>query len=135
VLRTAGLVLADRGADPAAAVDRRPRVRADPLRGEAPGQPRPDDAARAGHVASAADDPAALPRPARSLDPRAPGSAPAGRRPRPRRPARRSHGLSGRVKSAATVSDTRTGLAATAHRSLLSRLRADGNASERGKDM
>ena len=40
VLRPARLVLADRDADPAAAGDRRARVRADPLRRQAPGQPR-----------------------------------------------------------------------------------------------
>ena len=40
VLRPPDLVLADRDADPAAAADRRARVRADPLRRQAPGQPR-----------------------------------------------------------------------------------------------
>ena len=65
------VVLADRDAHPAAAGDRRPRVRADPLRGEARGQPRADDAARAGPLAPAADDARADARPDRGLDPRA----------------------------------------------------------------
>ena len=40
LLRPARLVLAGRDADPAPAADRGARVRADPLRGQAPGQPR-----------------------------------------------------------------------------------------------
>ena len=48
-----------------------PRLRADPLRRQAPGQPRADDGARARHVAAAADDARADARPARGLDPRA----------------------------------------------------------------
>jgi len=90
---------------PPAAVDRGPRLRADPLRGEAPGQPRADDAARAGHVAAAADDASALARPARSLDPRPARSAAARGRPQPRRQARRSHGLTGRVTKPSRLSN------------------------------
>ena len=56
VLRPARLVLADREPDPAAAGDRRARLRADPLRRQAHRQPRRDDAARAGPLAAAADD-------------------------------------------------------------------------------
>ena len=73
VLRAADLVLADREPHPAAAADRGARLRADPLRGQAPGQPRPDDAARARALAPAADDPRAVARPARGLDPRSQG--------------------------------------------------------------
>ena len=62
--------------DPAPAGDRRDRLRADPLRGQAPGQPGADDAARARALAAAADDAAADARPDRGLDPRAPGGAP-----------------------------------------------------------
>ena len=43
--------------------------------GQAPGQPRADDAARARALAPAADDAAAVARPARGLDRRAPGGA------------------------------------------------------------
>ena len=53
---TARLVLAHREPDPAPAGDRRARVRGDPLRGQAPGQPRADGAARARALAAAADD-------------------------------------------------------------------------------
>ena len=78
VHRAPGLVLADREPDPAAARDRRARVRADPLRREAPGQPRADDPARAGALAAAADDARADARPGRGLDPRDRGGAPEG---------------------------------------------------------
>ena len=71
-----GVVLADREPDPAAAGDRRDRLRADPLRRQASGQPGSDGAARARALAAAADDAAAVARPDRSLDPRAPGGAP-----------------------------------------------------------
>ncbi len=70
--------------DPAAAADRRPRVRADPLRRQAPAQPRADDDARARPVAAAADDARAVARPVRGLDPRAAGG------PRRRSRARRT---------------------------------------------
>ena len=91
--RQAGLVLADREPDPAPARDRRDRLRADPLRGQAPGQPRADDAPRAGPLAAAADDARAVARPGRGLDPRDRGGPPsrgdgharrAGRRPQGR---------------------------------------------------
>ena len=84
VLRAAGLVLADREPDPAAAADRRARLRADPLRRQAHGQPGPDDPARARALAPAADDARADPRPARGLDPRAARGAPARGPPLPR---------------------------------------------------
>ena len=80
VLRPAGLVLADREPDPAPARDRRNRLRADPLRRQAHEQPDPDDAARAGPLAPAADHARADARPARGLDQRAPGRPPAGGR-------------------------------------------------------
>ena len=54
--RSPGLVLAHPQPDPAPAGDRRARVRAHPLRRQAPGQPRADDAARARPVASAPHD-------------------------------------------------------------------------------
>ena len=50
-------------------------------RRQAPGEPSPDDAARAGPLAAAAHDPRAVARPDRGLDPRARGGAP----PRERR--------------------------------------------------
>ncbi len=62
--------------DPAVAGDRRPRLRADPLRRQAPGQRDPDDAARAGTLAPAADHTPAVSRSDRSLDPCARGGAP-----------------------------------------------------------
>ncbi len=72
--RSARLVLAHHQPDPPPAGDRRARVRADPLRRQAPGQPRPDDAARAGPVAAAADDEGAVARPDRGVDSRLAGS-------------------------------------------------------------
>src|SRR5581483_6534949 len=59
----------------AAPGDRRHRVRADPVRGQARAEPGADDAARAGTLAAAADDPRADARPARGVDPGAPGSS------------------------------------------------------------
>ena len=90
VRRSARLVLADREPDPAAPGDRRARVRAHPLRGQAPGQPRADDAARARALAPAPHDAPADGRPGRGLDPGAPARARA--RKLPRRP--RSEGSS-----------------------------------------
>ena len=75
-LGPAELVLADREPHPAAAGDRRARLRADPLRGQAFEEPRRHDAARAGALAPAADDPRADARAARGLDPGAQGGAP-----------------------------------------------------------
>src|SRR6185312_14734695 len=69
VRRTSGLVLADREPHPAPAGHRRTRLRADPLRREAPRQPGADDAARAGALAPAADHARADARPGRGLDP------------------------------------------------------------------
>src|SRR5437588_129429 len=92
-VRPARLVLADRDADPPSAADRGHRVRADSVRGEAPGQHGPDDAPRAGTLAAAADDARADARPARSFDSRSARGA------RPRGgghagcSARRGHGL------------------------------------------
>ena len=60
-----------------AALHRRGRLRADPVRRQARPQPRGDDAARARTLAAAADDARADARPARGLDPgppRGPGS-------------------------------------------------------------
>ena len=64
------VVLAHPQPDPPSAGHRRPRLRAHPLRGQAPGQPRPDDGARAWALAAAADDARADARPDRGLDPR-----------------------------------------------------------------
>ena len=89
VRRAAGLVLADRQPDPAAAGDRRARLRADPLRRQAPGQPGPDDAARARPLAAAADDPRADARPDRGLDPRPPRRSCASSSPRAKASLRR----------------------------------------------
>ena len=68
--------------DPAPARDRRPRLRADPLRRQAREQPRRPLAACARPLAPAPDHAAAEPRPARSLDPGAPASAGARSSPR-----------------------------------------------------
>ncbi len=88
------VVLADREPHPAAAADRGARLRADPLRRQALGQPHPDDAARSGPLAPAAHDARALARPARGLDPRAARGASARGSGAPRgEAARRSHGL------------------------------------------
>ena len=76
--RQAGLVLADRQSHRAAAGDRRRRLRADPIRRQALREPRPDDAARAGPLAAAADHARAHARPARGVDQGVAGS------PRPR---------------------------------------------------
>ena len=75
VLRPAGLVLADRHPDRAAARDRRARLRADPLRRQAFRPALADLAARAGPLAPAADDARADARPARGLDQGARGRA------------------------------------------------------------
>ena len=56
--------------DPAAAADRRDRLRGDPFCGQAHGQPVPDDPARAGALAPAPDHARADARPARGLHPR-----------------------------------------------------------------
>ena len=56
-------------------VDCGARVRADPLRGEAPAQPDPDDAAGAGPLAAAPDDAAAVARPDRGVYPRTQGGS------------------------------------------------------------
>src|SRR3954468_13256348 len=93
LLRATDLVLADRAPHPAAAGDRRDRLRADPLRRQAHRQPRPDDAARARPLAAAADDSQADARPARGLDSRPAGGAGARSARRARNPARRGDGL------------------------------------------
>src|SRR5207237_4907486 len=93
LLRPPALVLADRGAHPAPAGDRRHGLRADPLRGEALGESRPDDAARARDVAPAADDARADARSARGLDPRAQRGAAPRRAAACGLAARRDHGL------------------------------------------
>src|SRR5207244_13046024 len=78
VLRPACVVLADRHAHPAAARDRGDRVRADPVRRQAPAQPAPDDGARPWALAATTDDPRADARPAGSVDPRVAGGTVAG---------------------------------------------------------
>ncbi len=75
------------------AADRRDRVRADPLRGQAQRQPHADDAARARPVAAAADDARADSRPARGVDPRARGGPGEGGPARSGRPASGGDGL------------------------------------------
>ena len=74
-----------------------PRLRAHPLCRQAPGQPRPDDGARAGALAAAADDAGAVARPDRGLDPRPRGGharrAVGEREELQARVARRGHGV------------------------------------------
>ena len=77
---------------------RRPRLRGDPVRGQAPGQSLPDDDARAGNVAPAVDHARAVGRPGRGVhsrpSPRARARAGGDARGEEARHPRRSHGLS-----------------------------------------
>ena len=94
-------------ADPAAARDRRPRLRADPLRRQAREQPGRALAARARPLAPAPDHAAAEPRPARSLDPGAPAGAGAREQPRRPRPTGGGHGLSWRPSACEVIVERR----------------------------